>query len=518
MWTVFKLDHATIYNYQIYAASDFEQIALSGHLMTVGTIVSAVLKPPLAQISDVIGPAETYIGVIVCYVISYALCVSARGFGQYIGGYIINNVGQTGMQILNQIIVADITSSRCRGLANGLVSLPFTIIPWFSAFIVDSALVHIGWRWGIAMFSIIMLACSLSVVSPLVWFQRRLERAGGCVRTKTSICGFGSQIDFGGMLLLSGGCGMLLLPTALAENAKSRWTTPWVPTLMAIGVAGLTLLIYYESRIATKPATPPRLFENISLPLAFLIRLVDGLCLQRHTHLPVCLGNSGSRTCVTRCHVSDDTAGCVQVLIGLGTGFLMYRSKRYKWLLLVGIVIRLIGYGFMMRLRVIQGAGSGAVGTIVIVVAQIVVPRAELAYSTALELLRIYLGNSAGSAVVGTIYTNLIKEQLRFWMGLDASQAAINSIYGSITAVVPRPGTSDRNAINHAYSDILRSMTIVALVASAIPMVLIWFLSNLELNDKHNLAGNSPETGESDAQPDLADETRPRKWKRRMCW
>lgn len=137
-----------IYNYQNYAASDFEQIALLGALMTAGTIVSAVLKPPIARISDVAGRAETYIAVVVFYIISYILCASAKSFAQYSGGYIIYCIGQTGMQILNQVIVADITSSRWRGLANGLVNLPFMIVPWISAVAVDSALANIGWRWG----------------------------------------------------------------------------------------------------------------------------------------------------------------------------------------------------------------------------------------------------------------------------------------------------------------------------------------------------------------------------------
>lgn len=137
-----------IYNYQNYAASDFEQIALLGALMTAGTIVSAVLKPPIARISDVAGRAETYIAVVVFYIISYILCASAKSFAQYSGGYVIYCIGQTGMQILNQVIVADITSSRWRGLANGLVNLPFMIVPWISAVAVDSALANIGWRWG----------------------------------------------------------------------------------------------------------------------------------------------------------------------------------------------------------------------------------------------------------------------------------------------------------------------------------------------------------------------------------
>jgi hypothetical protein len=61
-------------------------------------------------------------------------------------------------------------------------------------------------------------------------------------------------------------------------------------------------------------------------------------------------------------------------------------------------------------------------------------------------------------------------------------------VYDSITDVAPAPGSLERNAINYAYSDVLRYMTITAIVASAIPMVMVWFLPNLKLSDKHNLA------------------------------
>ncbi|KIW22927.1 uncharacterized protein PV07_11172, partial [Cladophialophora immunda] len=103
-------------------------------------------------------------------------------------------------------------------------------------------------------------------------------------------------------------------------------------------------------------------------------------------------------------------------------------------------------------------------------------------------------------------------------MGPETSQAAIDSVYDSITAVVPQSGTGERNAVNHAYSDILRFMTIAALVASAIPMVMVWFLPNLELNDKHNLAGSLVESEEPEGQPDRAGETRLQRWRRRIRW
>lgn len=525
------MDHTTIYNYQNYAASHFEEISLLGALLTAGTIVSAVLKPPIAKISDVGGRAETYVAVVVFYVVSYILCASAKEFGQYAGGYIIYCIGQTGMQILNQIIVADITSSRWRGLANGLVNLPFMIIPWCSAFIVDSALANIGWRWGIGMFAIILPVCSLAVIIPLFWFQRRLKKAGGKVRTKTSVQGFFAQIDLGGVVLLCGGCAMLLLPIALAGNASGSWRAPWVPTLIVAGVIFLVGLVYYEARIATNAVFPPRFVKNISLVLAFMIGLLDAFAYSiTHTYLyawATVVHDFTPRNATFLTYA----AGCVQVLTGLGTGFLMYRSKRYKWLLLIGIVIRLIGYGFMMRLRgsnnsvgeifvmqIIQGAGSGMVGTVVIVVAQVVVPRADLAQSTALELLFIYLGNSLGSSIAGTIYTSLFKQRLRFWMGPDTSQSAIDRVYNTITEASTLSESNDRYSVNHAYSDILRYMTIAALVASAIPMIMIWFVPNLKLSDKHNLAGDTSESEELDDTMDENQKGFLQKWKRRIRW
>lgn len=376
-----------------------------------------------------------------------------------------------------------------------------------------------------------MPTTSVAVIIPLIWFQRRIKKAGGTVHKKTSLAGFLSQIDLGGMILLCGGCAMLLLPIALAGNTTDGWRTPWVPTLIVLGVVFLLGLVYYEGHVAVKPVIPPRFVRNISLILAFLIGLLDALAYSiTHTYMyawATVVHDFSARNATFLTY----TAGCVQVLTGLGTGFVMYRTKRYKFLLLLGIIIRLIGYGFMMRLRgannsiaeifvmqVIQGAGSGAVGTVVIVVAQIVVPREELAQATALELLFIYLGNSLGSAIAGTIYTSLFKERLRHWLDPSTPAATIDAVYDKITGGLPEPGTSERVAVNHAYSDILRYMTIAALVASALPMIMIWFLPNLKLSDNHNLSEDMTEEQQPKTPERRENETWLQKWQRRARW
>ncbi len=154
---------------------------------------------------------------------------------------------------------------------------------------------------------------------------------------------------------------------------------------------------------------------------------------------------------------------------------------------------------------------------LVIVFSQIVVPKAELAQATALELLFIYLGNSLGSSLAGTIYTSLFKKRLRYWMDPDTPQSTIDSVYETITGVTQGSGSSEKYAVNHGYSDILRYMTIAALVASTVPMVVVWFLPNLRLNDNHNLA---KELGDSDSRQDEQEHERGwwKRLQRRVAW
>lgn len=189
----------------------------------------------------------------------------------------------------------------------------------------------------------------------------------------------------------------------------------------------------------------------------------------------------------------------------------MFKTRYYKWLLVIGLFIRLIGYGVMLRLRgatnstaelyivqLIQGAGSGLVQTIVLVVAQVVVPRTELSQSTALELLMIYMGNALGSTAAGAIYTNSFKGLLERQLP-SANDAEVNQIFNTFTDITYEEGTVEREAINVAYSSVMRYMTFSALGVSGVGVILVWWLPNLRLSEKHNLAGELE--GERDEYP-----------------
>ena len=153
MLIVFQFDNVLLYNFRNYASSNFNNLAGLSTLGVVGSIVFAVAKPPIAKISN-LGRAESYIFCITCYLLGYILCASSSTFGVYAGGFVFANIGQTGVNILNDIIISDITSMRARGLGIALSFFPFLIVPWISAFMVENIVRPggIGWRWGIGTF------------------------------------------------------------------------------------------------------------------------------------------------------------------------------------------------------------------------------------------------------------------------------------------------------------------------------------------------------------------------------
>lgn len=143
----------------------------------------------------------------------------------------------------------------------------------------------------------------------------------------------------------------------------------------------------------------------------------------------------------------------------------MLVTGRYKWLVMGGTAIRLIGYGLMIRLRgqqnsigelfaqqVIQGIGSGIIQTSLLVPPQIEVPHRQISQVLSLALSMSLLGSSVGFAIAGGIYTNTLRPLLWAHLGRNATQELVDKLYNSITGVLPLWGTPERDAVNFAVS------------------------------------------------------------------
>ncbi|EIN11465.1 MFS general substrate transporter [Punctularia strigosozonata HHB-11173 SS5] len=477
MMIVFELDNSTVYTYQNYATSAFDQLALLSTLSTAQTIVTAVVKPPIAKISDVLGRGETYLFTISCYLISYALCASAPTISAYAAGAIFYSIGQSGTQILDQIIISDISTARWRGLVLGLSYFPFLITPWVAAFIVDSVTRQggIGWRWGIGMFAIIMPFASSFIIITLLYLQRKARKSGLVLTTRLTVYDFCSLIDLGGLFLLCSGAAMFLLPLTLAAQTPSAWRTPWVGTVIALGVLSLAALVPYEKYVARHPVVPVRYGRNRSIVMSCVLAAVDTAGFSAtHVYLyswSVVAHNYSARNATFLVY----TNGVTQCLTGIVAGALMYRYRRYKPLAVAGALVRLVGYALMLRLRgttnpaselflvqLVQGVGSGFVQQVAVVAGQVAVPHEELAGVSALVLLSTFMGSAVGSCIAGGIYTGVFKDALRRRLGkvpgAEVDEATVERLISSITGTaLPAWGSAERVALDFAVSGAVSS-------------------------------------------------------------
>ncbi|KAF2217800.1 hypothetical protein CERZMDRAFT_92447 [Cercospora zeae-maydis SCOH1-5] len=417
MWTIFEFDNATMYNDPNFTTSEFRQVSLLGALSTAGTIVSAVLKPPVAKVPDIIGRTETY-----CFAVAF---------------YIIYCVGQADPEPAYRCEYHNVKMARLG---------KWTCQSAFHDHSVDRG-IH-------------RRLSAADRMMEMGYRHQRMKQFGHSTKAQATYRSFFSKIDIGGMLLLVAGFASLLLPLALAGTTPSHWDAAWVPALIAVGGILLIALVGYEWKIASSPLVPPHFFKNISLVLAWIMGLMDAFAFSStHTYMytwAVVVHDFSVRDA----SFLTFTAGCMQVLTRLIVGALMYKTRHYKWLLIVGVGVCIFGFG------------SGIVLGTFLVVAQIVVPRSELSQSTALELLFIYMGNALGSTAAGAIYTNSFASRLRNHPP-GSSDELVNTILNTFTEEPIANDTSERTAINVAYSDVMRYMTYTALGARIFGVILV---------------------------------------------
>lgn len=471
---VYEIDNSTVSIYNNFAISSFNALSTLASLTTAQTLVSAVIKPPIAQLSNVIGRGWTYVLAIAFYVLSHILMAIAHNVNTYAAGIVLYAVGQSGTNILNDIVVADITTARWRGLALGLSFFPFLVIPWMSAFITQAVTAPggIGWRWGVGMMCILMPFGASWLVGTLMYFQRRARKlvvkVDGAVDEGhprwPSLCRFASYIDLGGVVLFAAGFALLLIPLTLAGTAPQQWHTPWMIALIVVGGVLLIALAFYETYIPAHPILPPAYLRNATIVLCSLLILTDSIGFQvTHTYLV-------SWAEVARGMSTRDatfyfyTNGVTQCLSGVLGGLYLAWIRRYKHLAVAGAGLRLVGYGVMLRIRrpntsyaelfivqLVQGVGSGWIQNSLIVPVQVCVRRAEMAPATAMLVCFAFVGSSIGSCIAGGIYTSAFQPALWRRLGDLATTRLVNALFESITTKqLPAARTAEREAVDYA--------------------------------------------------------------------
>lgn len=104
-------------------------------------LMFSLSKPLWAKGSDLYGRGEIYPFPLVAMSLGLILTATASGFGQYAAGYVFAFCGRSGVNTLNSLVIADLTSTRQRGFGINFQFFPYLIMPVSSTFL--SVQVHL---------------------------------------------------------------------------------------------------------------------------------------------------------------------------------------------------------------------------------------------------------------------------------------------------------------------------------------------------------------------------------------
>jgi len=373
-----------------------------------------VTQPIYTSISDVLGRKIPLYASILLFTIGSVVFAVARNMRVVILGRVLQGLGGGGLDVLQEIILADITSLKQRPLYLGLLAVPMaigTILgPIAGALLSEFA----TWRWiGWVNLPVIATGFVLAV------FCLRLRPIDLSFRTKLG------RLDWFGMLLFAIGSTAVALPLSWA-GAMYPWSSWQTITPFVIGLLTLVGFGFYESRPA-EPVFPYRIFSNITAIMTLVGAFVHGMVMfSLLQYLPLFFQAVMLEPPLQAAILTLPGSLFVVVFSGVSAA-VVETTRRYRVLVWTAWVLIAVGVGLWARFSVgtsrvevalaqmVAGIGLGAVFTILTIPIQASVASADdaglaVGILVAFRLFGALVGLSLGSTVFNSLFAGGIAE------------------------------------------------------------------------------------------------------------
>ncbi|KAH3663976.1 hypothetical protein OGAPHI_004690 [Ogataea philodendri] len=513
-WAI-SLDRSTIRSYKPYATSHFNRHSMLSTLTIATTVISAVCKPFVAKFSDLTSRGMAYSVVLVLYVIGFIVAACSPTISAYVIGSVFIAIGESGINLLNTILVADMTPLKWRSAVLSLLMTPSLCTTWVSGIIVQN-IIDANWRWGYGMFAIITPVAVIPAILIIFWIEHRLDKDDDTTRKPLRV-GIRDlhtallEIDALGLLLIGFAFSLILLPCSLYTYASGGWSNPSMIAMECVGGVLLITYIVYDIWFAPYPLLPRRVLLNKTFVFCAIVDFFH----EMNSYMWVVYFSSYTMVVLNLSYrdwtylSNTETVGycAFSVLIGL----LFRITRRYKIFQVGGTMIRDVGLGLLIHsAKQLNGPTLGFIlaGNIIIsfgdaadimgtqIAGQACVPHKDMASTISILSLFSSIGGSVGQAIAAAIWNTHLPEKLTNYVG-DPKKAL--RYFDEVSAIYKLPwGSHDRFACIKAYQDIYYVLFCIAIGINTVCIIGSMFLSNFYLGNEQNAVEgeeNLPESG-----------------------
>ena len=479
-----------------YVTSAFAQHSLTPTVGILSSVIGGVTNLTLAKILDVFGRPQGYLFCVFLATVGLIMMAACNNVEAYAAAQVFYTVGNNGIQYSLSVFVADTSSLRNRGLMQAFASSPNLITCWLAGPISSAYLKGPSWRWCFGSFTIIIPAITLPLFGLFVYNYYKAkkqglvpERASQC-RSWQSFLYYCREFDAVGLILLSAGVALFLLPFNLYTLQAKGWRSPLTICLLVFGMVLMIVFAVWE-----------RFFTPVTfIPYSLLLdRTAFGACILSATlFVSFYCWNSyfSSFLQVVNGLSVTDASYVVQaytvgsVVCSLAVGLLIHYTGRYKpTCLYFGIPLSILGMGLMINFRrpdgnigyiiMCQIFISFAAGAIIICDEIAIMAAASHQHIAVVLAVLGMFGNidgAIGLTVAAAIWQDVLPKKLAEY--LPASELPnLPTIYEDMTVQLSyEVGPPARIAIQHAYGDAQMLMLVAgtAVWAVGIVAVVMW--------------------------------------------
>ncbi|HEV2218581.1 MAG TPA: MDR family MFS transporter [Candidatus Dormibacteraeota bacterium] len=394
--------------------TDLNGANLYAWVVTAYLLTSTVTVPIYGKFSDVFGrKAMLIIGVCIFLVGSW-LSGASQNMTQLVLFRAIQGLGAGALFPIVIATIADLYSPRERGRFQGLFGavfgLSFIVGPFIGGWLTD----NISWHWVFYVNVPFGIASLIVLSTVLPGIGRRTASA--------------ADLDYVGIAVFTAGVVPLMLGLSNKGYVNSdgqlpNWTDLNVGGLIVLGLVVLAAFVFVEIR-AKEPIIPLGLFAARDYSISMVAVFVFGVAMFAAVlFMP--------RFYQTVRGISATASGYYiwPLLVGLmggsiGSGLLISRIGRYKWLMVGGAVVMTVGGWLLTHLTagisdwqlwaymLVLGLGIGPSMAGFTVVVQNIVPMKQIGVATSTLTFLRQIGASVGLAVAGTVFSTQFATRL----------------------------------------------------------------------------------------------------------
>lgn len=321
-------------------------------------------------------------------------------------GRAVQGIGGSGILTLSLILVADIVPLRNRGKYQSLTAFVYALASVFGPLLGGVFSDNVTWRWA---FYINLPVGAVGMALLVVFLHMNRPKN---MSLKTAMRG----LDYAGIGLLIVSIIMVLLGLNWGADAKYKWDSAVILSLLIVGVLIMVAFFFNEWKVAANPIIPLRLLGTLSLGMTYLPVFVDGFVSMGLLFFLPLYSQAVHGASAIESGVELLPYVCMSSVVAIVVGQLTSRWGTYKEFIIIGWIAGVLSTGLMVLfdentsrgrmvgILLVQGVSLGAVVNtqLLAVHAQLKNP-ADMALATSLWTLLRTFGGVFGVALGGTL-------------------------------------------------------------------------------------------------------------------